>query len=254
MKFLAKRTPPPARSGEMTLLEHLSELRNRIVAIALALLTGFIVGLYFAEGVLKYLSNPYQGKLIVLGPTEGITMYFRVALTVGAAAASPVVVYQILAFVNPGLEQRERRWMWFVIPAASSLFLLGAAFAWFALIPSAIEFLENFMPDLFQSQWSSREYVPFILSLVLWIGISFEMPLVLMFLAWMGLVTPAILLRGWRIAVVIIAIVAAAITPTVDPFNMGMVMAPLLLLYLLSILLSIFPYQARRRRAAQSGA
>ena len=254
MKFLAKRTPPPPRSGEMTLLEHLSELRNRIVAIALALLTGFIVGLYFAEGVLKYLSDPYQGKLIVLGPTEGITMYFRVALTVGAAAASPVVVYQILAFVNPGLEQRERRWMWFVIPAASSLFLLGAAFAWFALIPSAIEFLENFMPDLFQSQWSSREYVPFILSLVLWIGISFEMPLVLMFLAWMGLVTPAILLRGWRLAVVIIAIVAAASPPTVDPFNMGLVLAPLLLLSLLSILLSIFPYQARRRRAAQSGA
>ena len=87
-----------------------------------------------------------------------------------------------------------------------------------------------------------------LLSLVLWIGISFEMPLVLMFLAWMGLVTPAILLRSWRIAVVMIAILAAAITPTVDPFNMGMVMAPLLILYLLSILLSIFPYQARRRR------
>lgn len=86
----------------MTLLEHLGELRNRIVSIALALATGFAVGLYFAEVVLKYLSDPYRGKLIVLGPTEGITMYFRVALTVGAAVASPLVVYQILAFVNRG--------------------------------------------------------------------------------------------------------------------------------------------------------
>jgi sec-independent protein translocase protein TatC len=106
------------------------------------------------------------------------------------------------------------------------------------MIPAAIGFLSVWQPEIFIQQWQSREYIPFVTSLLFWIGISFETPLIIFIMAKVGLVTPQFLIKQWRFAVVIIAIAAAVITPTVDPFNMGLVMLPLTLLYGLSILLS----------------
>ena len=238
--------------GEMPLLSHLFELRTRILRMAIVVGLMSALGLAFAEQVLTAIVSPYGGYLQVLEPTESVSVWLRVGLTSGIALASPYIILQIIGFIAPGLSIAERRTTFFVVPGALFLFALGAAFAWFLMIPAAINFLANFMPEIFRVEWSSRGYVPFVLSLTLWIGIAFEMPLVFMFLAWLGAVTPRMLIRGWRFAIVGIAIIAAAITPTVDPFNMLLVMAPLLGLYIFSIILTIFPYRARIRRQTQA--
>jgi sec-independent protein translocase protein TatC len=242
---MAKKTSSP-RSD--TLLGHLEELAGRVRSVGIILLIGCLGGLAFAKPILNFLTAPYGGKLQVLGPTEGISVLIRVGLTVGAAVASPVILYQIMAFIGPGLEPHERRPIVLIIPGAIALFLVGAAFAWFIMIPSAINFLANFQIDLFTVQWTADKYVPFVLQLTLWVGVSFEMPLVFMFLGSLGIIGPGPLLQGWRYAIVAIAVIAAAITPTVDPFNMMLVMGPLIGLYFLSIVLNAITFRAHQRK------
>ena len=223
---------------QMTLLSHLEELRDRLVIAGIAVLVCTIVAAIFTPYILKFLISPYGEKLQVLGPTESIAVYFKVALTAGLILAMPVLLYQFLMFILPGLESDEKKYVYWGVPAASVMFLIGVSFAWFVLAPSAIGFLSTFMPDIFTQQWQSQKYIPFIASLVFWVGLSFETPLVIFIMAKLNLVTPQFLVKQWRFAVVIIAIAAAMITPTVDPVNMALVMAPLIVLYGISILLA----------------
>ncbi len=225
-------------AGQMTLLEHLDEMRDRLVKAAIAVFVGTLISAAFTTQILEFLIAPYGQKLQVLGPTEGITIYFKVALTAGMILAMPVLVYQFLMFILPGLEPNEKKYVAWGVPFATLLFLIGVVFAWYILIPAAVNFLSAWQPEIFIQQWQSREYIPFVTSLLFWIGLSFETPLIIFIMAKLGLVTPRFLIKQWRFAVVIIAIAAAMITPTVDPFNMGLVMLPLLVLYGLSILLS----------------
>lgn len=224
-------------AGQMTLLEHLEELRDRLVKAAIAVFVCTLISAAFTTQILELLIAPYGQKLQVLGPTEGITIYFRVALTAGLILAMPFLVYQFLMFIVPGLEPNEKRYVAWGVPFATLLFLIGAAFAWFIMMPAAIGFLSAWQPEIFLQQWQSREYIPFVTSLIFWVGLSFETPLIIFIMAKLGLVTPRFLIKQWRFAIVIIAIAAAMITPTVDPFNMGLVMVPLMALYGLSILL-----------------
>lgn len=225
-------------AGQMTLLEHLDEMRDRLVKAAIAVFVGTLISAAFTTQILEFLIAPYGQKLQVLGPTEGITIYFKVALTAGMILAMPVLVYEFLMFILPGLEPNEKKYVAWGVPFATLLFLIGVVFAWYILIPAAVNFLSAWQPEIFIQQWQSREYIPFVTSLLFWIGLSFETPLIIFIMAKLGLVTPRFLLKQWRFAVVIVAIAAAMITPTVDPFNMGLVMLPLLVLYGLSILLS----------------
>lgn len=230
--------PTESLTSQMTLLEHLEELRDRMVKSAIAVGVCTLIASAFATQILEILIAPYGQKLQVLGPTEGITVYFKVALTAGLMLAMPFLVYQFLMFILPGLESNERRYVYWGVPSASLLFLIGGIFAWFILIPAAVGFLSTWQPDIFKQEWQSQMYIPFVTSLLFWVGLSFETPLIIFIMARLGLVTPQFLLKQWRFAVVIIAIAAAVITPTVDPFNMGLVMLPLMVLYGLSILLS----------------
>lgn len=225
-------------AGQMSLLEHLEELRDRLIRSAIAVFVGTLIAATFTRQILFLLISPYGNKLQVLGPTEGIAIYFRVALTAGLVLAMPVLIYQFLMFVVPGLEENEKRYVRWGVPFASILFLIGVAFAWYILIPAAIGFLSSWQPDIFLQEWQSKQYIPFVTSLVFWIGVSFETPLILFILTKLGIVSPQFLLRQWRFAVIIIAIMSAMITPTVDPFNMALVMLPLFTLYGISILLS----------------
>lgn len=227
-------------SGQMTLLEHLEELRDRLVKAAIAVFIGTLIAAIFTPQILELLIEPYGNRLQVLGPTEGISVYFRVALTAGLILAMPFLVYQFFMFILPGLEEQEKRYVFWGVPFATLLFLIGVSFAWFIMIPAAIQFLSTWQTEIFVQQWQSQKYIPFVTSVVFWIGVSFETPLVIFIMAKLGLVTPQFLIKQWRFAVVIIAILAAMITPTVDPFNMGLVMLPLFVLYGLSILLSYF--------------
>ena len=225
-------------AGQMTLLGHLEELKDRLIVSSVAVLVGTIIASIFTPQILELLIAPYGHKLQVLGPTEGIAIYFRVAITAGLILAMPVLVYELLLFILPGLEENEKRYLFWGVPAATILFLIGVAFAWFILLPAAIGFLSSWQTDVFNQEWQSQKYIPFITSLVFWIGVSFETPLIIFIMAKLNLVTPKFLIQQWRFAVVIIAIASAMITPTVDPFNMALVMFPLFALYGFSILLA----------------
>jgi len=169
----------------------------------------------------------------------------RVALLSGFALALPYLTFELYLFIAPGLKARARVLGLITIPIAYLFFVGGMAFAYFVMMPAALPFLLNFMGIPTAVRPSS--YIKFVTGLMFWIGIAFEFPLVIFAMAGMGIVRAKDLARQWRIAVVIIAVLAAAITPTIDPVNMGLVMGPMILLYFLSIGLA-FIAQGRRER------
>lgn len=221
-----------------TILQHLNELRIRLTWAIAGLAIGVIISFVFTEQLLKILIEPYGEQLQTLSPTEGIETYFRIALIAGASLAMPWILYQLWLFIAPGLHAHEKRYVYVFIPSATLLFLVGVAFSWFILLPSAILFLSTFLPTIFSPDWTSQEYIGFATSFLFWIGLSFEIPLIVFFLARFGLVTSQTLREQWRIAIVAIAILAAVITPSIDPVTMLLTMAPLLVLYGLSIVLA----------------
>lgn len=221
----------------MSLLEHLDELRQRLTKAALGLAAGVIVGFPLASPMLTYLKEPYGDRFQALDPTNPVISYFRVALMIGAILSIPITTYQVMMFVLPGLTQKEKRILFRTLPAITGLFIVGALFAWFILIPPALDFLVGFQSDIFVAQWTADGYLGFITALIFWMGVAFETPLIFFVLALMGLVQANTLVRNWRIAIVGSAVAAAFITPTIDPVNMFLVMGPLLTLYLFSIFL-----------------
>jgi sec-independent protein translocase protein TatC len=222
----------------MPIMGHLRELRSVLVKCAIVLVITTAISLAFTTQILQFLIAPYGGILETIDPTENVTTYFRVALVSGAVLAMPFLVYFIWSFIAPGLENKERRYVRFIVPGATILFVLGVAFAWSIMLPAAIGFLSTFEPEIFKTSWRAAAYIPFVTALMFWIGVAFELPLIVFFLAKLKIVTAKKLLSWWRFAVVGAAIVAALITPTVDPFNMALVMGPLIFLYFLSIALA----------------
>lgn len=222
----------------MPLLEHLVELRNVLIRSVFALLIGTLVAAIFTPQILQFLIAPYGSTLQTIDPTENISIYLRVSIMAGAVITMPIFVYLLWSFIAPGLEKNEKRYVYIIVPGATVLFLVGVTFAWGIMLPAAISFLSTFQAEIFKSDWRADAYIPFVTSLMFWIGVSFETPLLIFFLAKLHIVTAGMLLKGWRFAIVIIAVVAAMITPTVDPFNMLLVMAPLILLYFFSVLLA----------------
>lgn len=225
----------------LTLLEHLNELRKRLVWAALALVIATVFSFLFAQDLLDFLLTPYSNSigttatLQTLRPTEGLETYFKVSLLAGAVIAMPVILIQFWLFVAPGTTPQERRYIYIFLPSALILFLLGIAFAWYILAPAAIFFLANFMTDIFMTEWTGQEYISFVMRLVFWMGVSFELPIIAYFVARIGVITSQTLRDQWRVAIVGVAVIAAVITPSIDPVTMLLTMAPLLVLYILSI-------------------
>jgi sec-independent protein translocase protein TatC len=224
--------------GSAPLLKHLDELRIRLFKAFLALIVTTGISFAFSQQIIEYLASPVGGiaELVSIELTENIAIFMKVSLLGGFIIGMPVIVYQIMAFVLPGLKRTERIWIFVMVPFATLLFAAGVAFTWFVMLPSAIPFLVNFMG--ITTQVRPENYFGFITRIMFWIGVCFEMPLIIMFLAKLKIVTARQLVSGWRYAVVLMAVVAAAVTPTVDPVNMGLVMAPLMGLYIISIVLA----------------
>ncbi|HRF94907.1 MAG TPA: twin-arginine translocase subunit TatC [Aggregatilineales bacterium] len=229
----------PNTELRMSFFDHLDELRRRLMWAFFSLIIGTVAGMFFAETVLRYLVSPYSERLVVLGPTGSVVTYFRVALMIGGIIGFPMILYQVLLFVLPGLRPKEKRILMFSLPPIMILFLIGVAFAWFILVPPAVGFLSGFQTDIFRPEWTADQYIGFITALLFWMGVAFELPLLMFVLALLGLVSAGLLLRQWRIAIVLAAVASAVITPTVDPINMMLVMGPLLGLYVISIFLVI---------------
>lgn len=220
------------------LLSHLNELRQRIFKAFLAVILTTALSFAFVQEIIEYLAAPIGGRqaLVAIEITENVSIFMKVSLLSGFALGLPVVVYQLMRFVLPGLNRREKVWMLLGVPFATLLFLAGVAFTWYVMLPTAIPFLTNFLG--IRAQIRPANYYDFITRLMFWIGICFEMPLIAMFLAKLKIITARKLAGGWRYAIVGMAVVAAVVTPTVDPINMGLVMLPLLALYVISIILA----------------
>ena len=229
----------------MTLADHLRELRERLLKSVIALAIGTAVGLAFAEQILKVLLAPYgpAKQLLVTSPISPLTNVFTVSVTTGAILALPFILYQALAFIFPGLLPHEKRWVLIALPLGFGLFLMGVLFAFFVMLPAAVGFLTGIFPSVFNVALTPDDYIPFVAGVMFWMGVAFEMPLIVFVLAKANVINASLMKRHWRWAVVIVAVLAALITPTPDPLNMSIVMVPLLLVYGLSIILA---YLARR--------
>jgi sec-independent protein translocase protein TatC len=223
--------------ARLTIMEHLEELRSRLVIAGLTLLVMTIVSFVFTGRLLEVLLVPSGGiQPIFVKPTEMFVTYFKVAIVAGLALSMPVIVYQLIRFAVPGLKPNEKRWLFFVVPGASALFILGVSFGYMVLLPFALRYLLTFGGDIATPFISIGEYISFVTTLLIWMGISFELPMVVVFLSKLGVVTPKQLRGYWKYALVGSFAVAAIITPTPDPFNQTLVAVPLYLLYEIGVL------------------
>jgi sec-independent protein translocase protein TatC len=239
-------------ANPMGIFEHLNALRRHLMRAGLVLLVATAFSFLFFDQIMSFLARPLPNgmeSLVAIEVTEPVGTVVRVSLLSGFAISFPYIVLEIWLFIAPGLSRRSRIYGLAAIPIATMFFLLGMAFAYFVMMPAALPFLLNFMG--IQTIPRPSSYVAFVTSLLFWLGIAFEFPLVIFVLAKMGLVNSKQLLGQWRVAVVIIAVVAAMVTPTVDPINMGLVMLPMIVLYFLSIFLAKI---AERGRISQANA
>jgi len=227
----------------MTIFSHLEELRDRLIKSLLALAAGTAIAFAFTTPIMRFLIAPAGITPVFLRPTEMFLTYFRVSMLAGVILAMPVIVYQFMRFAWPGLAGSERNYLVLVVPAATVSFVAGVAFTYYVLLPYALRYLISFGGDLAEAKWAIGDYITFVTTLLFWSGMIFETPLIIFVLARLRIVTPEFLSKNRRIAVLIIAIIAAVITPTPDPFNMGLVMLPLLLMYELGILLAKLAYR-----------
>jgi sec-independent protein translocase protein TatC len=231
------------------LVEHVNALRKHLMRMLIALVVGVSISAGFSQQLMDWLAEPVGGigVLQAIEVTESVGVFMRVALLGGVALALPYIAFEMWLFAAPGLRARARQMGLVGIPLTLIFFLGGMAFAYYLLLPTALPFLLNFMGIATVPRLAS--YVQFTTGLLFWIGVAFEFPLVIYVLSLMGFVKPGMLLHNWRYAIIIIAIVAAAVTPTVDPVNMSLVMAPMIVLFFMSIGLSQMAVLGRRRRA-----
>lgn len=248
--------PPPApdeRPGEryLTILEHIEELRFRLLISAVFVVIGLGVSVFFGGEIIEFLKQPAESRnpdfqLQFIEPFELFVTYFRVSLLGGLILGMPMIVYQGLRFVSPGLHANERRWLYATVAGSFALFLGGVAFAFYVALPPALNFLLDFGDgELAEPNIRVGSYIDFVTRLLFWTGVSFQTPLIVMYLSRFRIVTTGQLLRWWRFAVVGAFIVAAIVTPTIDPVTQSLVAGPIIVLYFLGIGLSAIVSRGR---------
>ena len=232
---------PKNEELQMSFLAHLNDLRKHLFKTVIAIVVFSLMTSVIAEPLLQILAKPIGGlnELQAFSVTESFTIIIKTSLLSGFVFSFPYTLYQILGFIFPALKPKEKRTIMLFFPFAILLFAGGVLFAYFIMLPAAIPFLIGTLKSV-NTLIQLELYFNFTLSLIFWLGVSFEAPIIIMMLAKFKIVNSRMLLKNWRIAIVIIAILAAVITPTGDPINMGLFMAPLIVLYLLSILLTAF--------------
>ncbi|MEM8858037.1 MAG: twin-arginine translocase subunit TatC [Chloroflexota bacterium] len=323
-----------------SILEHLNELRIRLTWAAGGIVVATILALAFTVNLLKFILQPYENsELVVLGPTEGIETFFRVAITAGLIISMPWILFQVWKFIEPALTHDEKRYVFLFLPTTVFLFCIGILFAWYVLVPTAINFLSTFLTDstqpivlteeigqvdslkaslaekqmatevvvadlleralvaenlnqsqdfaqllasslgsaegltneaaiaqsivtsleekaantttvdnIFRTEWTGDAYISFVLKMVFWLGVSFEMPVIFYFVGRFGFMKHKTLAQQWRFAIVGVSVLAAIITPSIDPITMLITMLPLLVLYFLSIGTTFIGYRHHERK------
>jgi len=243
----------------MSFFEHLAELRKRLIYSVVAILAGTIAGLAVSKSAFGLIARPMaealraanlEERLISTSPTGPINLYLKLAVYIGIVLASPVVLYQIWMFIAPGLYKHEKRAVSLFIVASVALFLTGIAFCYFVLMPYTLTFLVGFDMPYFTPMISINEYWDLVLILMLGLGLVFQTPILIFFLALFGIVTPGFLWKNFRYAILVIAVIAAIVTPTPDALTMFVFMAPMIALYAVGI--GVAAVVVHRKRRAES--
>jgi sec-independent protein translocase protein TatC len=246
----------------MGFLDHLEELRKRIVHSAIAIALGAVACWTYREAIYNIMQRPVMDalranhlpeRLVYLNPTEPFNLYLKIAALAGLFLTSPYVLYQVWLFISPGLYRHEKRYVFPFMFSTITLFTLGGCFGYRIAYPRALEFLIGFGRQM-EPMITIGEYTHLFLSIVVGMGLIFEMPVIVFFLAFMGILSPAFMWKNFRYAVLIIFIIAGIVTPTPDVFNMCVFASPMLALYALSIGVAwlVHPEQRRARQEKQS--
>jgi sec-independent protein translocase protein TatC len=246
----------------MSFLEHLEELRRRIIYSFLYVVAGFCVCWWFHEQIFAIMQKPIvtalanhkmDTQLVYLNPTDPFNMYLKIAFLAGIFVASPFVLYQVWAFIAPGLYRNERRYVFPFMFSTVGLFLAGGFFGYKMVYPAALDFLIGWSAQ-FKPMITVGEYTDLFLTIIAGLGLVFEMPILVFFLSLMGILTAGWMWRNFRYSILVIFIIAAIITPTTDIMNMCIFAAPMIVLYLFSIAIAWFVHPTqRKKRAAKAG-
>jgi sec-independent protein translocase protein TatC len=238
----------------MSLLEHLEELRRRLIHSAAYLVIAFFIAYGFRNRIFTFMEQPIvtalqqhhlDPHLVYLNPVDPFNFFIKISLVGGAILASPFILYQVWLFISPGLYQKEKRYVVPFMTATVSLFLAGAFFGYHYVYPGALSFLIGY-GDQFRPMVTLGEYTELFMTVILGLGVTFELPILVFFLALFGLVSAGFLWRNIRYAILLIFIVAAIITPTPDVLTMCVFAAPMLALYLISIGVAYMVHPSRR--------
>ncbi|MBN1400573.1 MAG: twin-arginine translocase subunit TatC [Anaerolineae bacterium] len=239
---------------EMSIWEHLDELRSRMVKAAIALVICTAISVVFTSRALEILVSPLDNIPQTIRPTESFIVYFRIALIGGVTLAMPVIVYQVIRFMLPGMLPHEKKYLYYLLPGVTVCFASGVTFAALIMLPAAINFMQSFLNTTIENRWTLDNYIAFVTRVLFWMGMVFQTPLLVFFLAKLHVVTAKQLARYRKYAVLVIAVIAALVTPTPDPINMAIVMLPLYLLYEVGILLARFAVRSRTEDTPESTA
>lgn len=241
---------------QMSFLEHLEELRQRLLRSIYAILVATGICFYFRDAIYGYLSRPLTDtlrelhlseKLVYTNPVDPFNLYIKLAIMAGIFLASPFILWQLWLFISPGLYRHEKRYVWPFVLLTSGLFISGGFFAYKLALPKALYFLVEFAHQ-FQPMVTINEYWDLAISIIVAVGVVFELPVLILILSVIGIVTPKFLWKNFRYAVLITAVVAAAIVPTNDMASIFVVWIPLVGLYVFSIGLSWLVYLKKRRK------
>ncbi len=249
-------------TAKMSFFDHLVELRRRLIYALAAVGIGLCFGLYYSESAFKFLARPMfkalrdnkmEDKLVYTSPLGPLHLFITVGLYVGIVLALPYVLYQLWLFIAPGLYRHERRAVTMFIFSSVILFLAGMAFGYWVMLPMTLSFLLSVgTSGQFKPMISMNDYFDVTLVIELGLGLIFQLPILVFFLSLFGIVTPRFLWNNFRYAVLIIAIIAAVVTPTTDALTMTIFMAPMIVLYLLGI--GVSALVVRRKRRAEAAA
>jgi len=253
---------------------HLQELRQRLIKSLIAVIVGFGICFTFSEKIFRLLTLPLRAnlrllihkpyieivpkahpveKLVFLAPAEAFWMHIKVSIMAGVILALPFILYQIWKFISPGLLPSEKKYVGPFIVAGTGLFLIGDIFCFFVILPFAMGFLLTYKTESLTPMISVGSYIDFTLKFLLAFGAIFELPIVILFLTKLGVITPQVLSKNRKYAVLIAFILAAILTPTPDAFNQTLMAGPILILYEIGIIISKISYKKRQAHEGSKG-
>lgn len=260
--LLLEKEPPPSGQdptaeehedgARMAFLDHLDELRKRLVRSVIYLFVAFLACLFFYDKIYELIARPIHlatgSRLAVTGLTEAIGIYLKMSALVGVFLASPLILHQVWLFISPGLYRKEKKYVVPFLLSSTVLFIAGGAFGYFVALPKSLTFLVEFSKN-FNQLFTAKDYFGFAALIILGMGGVFQIPVLVGFLSMFGLVTPRFMIRNLRYAVLVIAILAAVISPGTDLMSQFIFAAPMLILYIVSIGVA-WVFKSRRARKA----